>query len=469
VASLTPARRALRASLWLLPSAMGCGCAGARPPSALEQALSLARELAPGEVVASRAAVGAGPLVAPEPGAPARVVRLDEVLRLALARSARLAELRARVEVARLAVGAAWRFPNPELRFAPVVLDQLAAGEVALRPQLRFAFPRPFENEARMAAARAEEALARGALQGEEQALEAEVRWLYDDARLFDAELVSLRAIATSRRLTSERVSQGTEVGAATQLERSLAELSALDVEHDLAGAEQRRAAAVERLLDRVGGMAPLDLRAGDAITLEGEPIEAWKPVPIGDDLALVQAALRRSPAVGVSGARLDAARASIDAERARQWPWLTLLGAGYQFGNALTPGFTLQLGLELPVFDTNRAAVQRSEAAVVAEAKGLAAEVERTSLAVRERARAVRSAEALVASYLAASGGVLSRAREASASALASPGLDVVRALELDQRRAAAELRLVRLVRAYRSALADLRRAVGGTLPSER
>jgi cobalt-zinc-cadmium efflux system outer membrane protein len=446
---------------------MVCGCVGTRPPPALEQALALARELSPGHVVASRPAVGAGALLAPEPGAPTRVVRLDEVLRLALAQSARVAELRARVEVARLAVDAAWRFPNPELRFAPVVLDQLAAGDVALRPQLRFSFPRPFENEARMAAARAEEALARGVLQSEEQSLEAEVRWLYDDARLLDAELASLRAIAQSRRQMAERVSQGTEVGAATVLERSLAELSALDVDHDVAAAEQQRAAALARLLDRVGGLGPLGLHPGDTISLEGQPVEAWKPVPLGDDLALVEAALRRSPAVGVSGARLDAARASIDAERAKQWPWLTLLGAGYQFGNALTPGFTLQLGLELPIFDTNRAAVRRSEAAVVAEAKGLAAEVERTSLSVRERARAVRAAEALVAAYLAASGGVLARAREASAATLASPGLDVLRALELDQRRAAAELRLVRLVRAYRSALADLRRAVGGRLPS--
>ena len=101
------------------------------------------------------------------------MLSLDALVEKAEKRSVRLQELRARAEATRLAVDAASPLPNPELRLAPMNLNEFADGNVGLRPMLRMTFPRPFESAASTSAARAADAEARSAVLAEQQALEA--------------------------------------------------------------------------------------------------------------------------------------------------------------------------------------------------------------------------------------------------------------------------------------------------------
>jgi len=388
------------------------------------------------------------------------VLSLDALVEKAEKRSVRLQELRARAEATRLAVDAASPLPNPELRLAPMNLNEFADGNVGLRPMLRMTFPRPFESAASTSAARAADAEARSAVLAEQQALEAEVRWAFDDVALLDAELETLARVAETRRTLATRVAEGVELSVATAVERSLAELSSVDAAQNLADLGQRRSEAASHLLDLAG------LDAATPLVLESTQSGTRTLLELPNERALVEEALRHDPRIAAIGARIDAASAKLGFERSKQWPWFGLVGLGYQLGPAVKPGFMMQVGVELPIFDSNRAAVTASDATLTAETLSLASEVERVGLQVRELLRRARSAEALVMQFRAQVEQATGRASAASNAAIAAQGLDVVRALELQERQALVELRVLRLTRNYRVAVAELRRALGGRLP---
>ena len=83
----------------------------------------------------------------------------------------------------------------------------------------------------------------------------------------------------------------------------------------------------------------------------------------------------------------------------------------------------------------------------------------------VRDRLREARAAGALVEEFRARALPAAERAGVEVARALDSRKIDGLEALSLEERRDAARVKFLRLVRDYRTALAELRTAVGGPI----
>jgi len=253
----------------------------------------------------------------------------------------------------------------------------------------------------------------------------------------------------------------------ATSIDEAMAELAAVEAEANSAFLRARRSEVLGALLDRLG-FAP-----DSSVEVLGEPPLAWPPPALAPEAALVEAALRRRPEVEVAAARINAADARAFAERGKRWPWFSFLELGYEFApSTVAPsptsglGWTFQAGVELPIFDTNRAGVEASRAARSAAERALSAEVEKVAREVRARLREVQAAAALVTEFRARALPAAERAGSASARALEGRNVDVIRALSVDERRVLVQVRLLGLLRRYREAVAALRLAVGGRLP---
>lgn len=388
---------------------------------------------------------------------------LADAIDFAKSNSARIAELRARVAAAKATTEARDRIPNPELRVAQIKLDEIVAGEGHVRPSVRYQPRRPGEISAEVAEAKALEGQAEAELVAEERALEAETRWLFEDVLLFDAEIKTADAVMAARQELAAQMKTKLDMAIATSLDDAFAELAAVDAAQDSAELSAKRALALARLLDVLG------LDPSKPPKIVGEAPMAWPPPKLPDEQTLVEEAIVHDGRIAAASARMDAQSARIAIERGKQAPWLTFVEVGYEFGPKTTPGlgFTLQAGVDLPIFDTNRNNVRAREATLSAEKYALIAEVERVAHDVRLRLREAQAAEALVTKYRASALPVAERAQKASKQALEGRGIDVIRALMIDERRVLVELRLLQLMRRYRIAVSELRRVVGGRLPS--
>lgn len=448
----------MRASLVVFASSLGLfGCYSPLQGSAPDRAIAYYHD------AHSTAGLSEGEGHAARKPAPSSL-GIEDAVRLAKENSPRLAELTARAEAAKFAADAKDRSRNPELRISQVNGSEIANGKPVVRPSLRFFPTRPGEVGAEVAEARASETAARAALEAETRAVEADVRWLFEDVLLLDAEIAAVNAVAEARRALASRMKERLEAAVATAVDETLAELAAVEAEQDGAELAAKRAAALGRLLDAVG------VDANASVKIVGEAKTTWPPGKLPSERALVEEALRHDARVAEVSAKMDAAGARISIEKGKRYPWLTFLDLGYEFGPKTTPGlgFTLQAGVDLPIFDTNRNGVRASEAALDAETRALAAEVERVIRDVREKLREAKAAEDLVTAYRAHAIPVAERAAEASKQALEGRGIDILRALVVDERRVLVELRLLRIQRRYRVAVAELRRVVGGHFPDE-
>lgn len=146
----------------------------------------------------------------------------------------------------------------------------------------------------------------------------------------------------------------------------------------------------------------------------------------------------------------------------------MTYVDAGYLFAPGVTEGlgWSVQAGFELPLFHTNGGAIRAAEATSKAEVGSLGAETERLSREVKTRLREARLSGSLVSELQQRARPALRSAELETARLLAGGSIDVIRALLLEERRLALEVRLLRAVRRNRLALAQLRRVVGGPLP---
>lgn len=394
-----------------------------------------------------------------------RALGADEAVALARQRSAALAEAKARVDTAAALVDAeaASAYRNPELRVSQLRLDQALDDDARVSAGVRVRPPRPGEADAKVAVARAGEAEARGAARVEELALEADVRWRFDDVLLLDAEIAATEAVATTRRHLADQLKTRVDTSQATAIEEATAALSAVEAEADGAEARERRGVALAQLLERVG------IDPGTPVRLVGEPLGSAPLAELPAEEMLVEAALKGRPEIGIAAARLDAAGAKGALARGERWPWFSFVQLGYEFerGTRDPLGWSFAAGLELPIFDTHRSAVLAADAEAAEAKRAFAAEVERIARDVRERLREVRAAGALLDGFRVHALPVAERAGVEAARALDSRQIDALRALSIDERRAAAQLKLLRLVRRYRSALDALRGAVGGPLPA--
>jgi outer membrane protein TolC len=392
-----------------------------------------------------------------------RTLTVDAAIAMAKKNSMRLLALEASAAAAEASVLAANQIQNPELNVTQLRLDQLAKGGPQLRTSLRFFPDRPGAIAANVAEARAKHAQALANLHTEELAIEADVRWSFDDVVLLDAEISAARAVAQTRQSLATQMHARMDASEATSTDETLAELSALEAAADLALQEARRKEALGTLYDRIG-LSP------DASTeIIGDPPLAWPPAELVPEQTLIEQALRRSPGVAVAAVRIDAADARLFAERAKRFPWFTFLEAGYQFSPNTTPGlgWIIQGGVDLPIFNTNSNGIAASDAAKTAAERGIEAEVERVARDVRARLREVRVAEDLVSNYRRQALPVADKAGKEAQRALEGRSIDTIRALSVDERRAAIQLHLLRLIRRYRTAISELRR-ISGKVNSE-
>lgn len=439
------------------------GCASPLQTTGGDRAVALYRESLRASGAASAASGADAPPPAPPVAGPAPAsLTPDEAVALAKANSARLAAVKARADAAAAMVAVENRLPNPELRVAQLQLDQLLSGEAQERTSLRVSVPRPGEIEANVAIARAEAAEVRAELHAEEAAIEADIRWAFDDVVLFEAQLAALESVTTARKAVAERLQTRLEAAAATALEEAMAAMSAVDAEQNRAELAAELASARAALLVQLG----LDPAA--PVRFVGAPLSAWPPPPLPGEKALVEAALLRRPEIQIAASRIDASDARASLERAKQWPWFSFIELGYQVGPGIPAGlgWTLQAGVEVPILDTNRNGVAAADAARTAAQKALDAEIQRIAREVGACLRAARAAATLVTDLRARSLPATERAASAVQSALAGHDVDVVRALTVDERRVVLEMRVLDAVRRYRVAVAELRRAAGGKLP---
>ncbi|WP_437751545.1 TolC family protein [Sorangium sp. So ce1389] len=401
--------------------------------------------------------------LAPGRSAAPRALSADEAVALAKQRSATLAMMRAREGTARarVAADAAGTYRNPELRVSQLRLDQLLDRVPRLAAGVRLHPPRPGEAGATADVARADVDVARAETRVAELELEAEVRWLFDDVLLIDAEIEGLEEVAATRRRLADEQKALVRAAQGTAVQEAMAALSAAVATEDSAEPRARREVALAALLERVG------LDPGAPVRLVGEPLGTAPLAVLPPEDALIEAALRSRPEIAMAAAELDAATAEGALARTLRWPWLSFIELGYEFTPATRDplGWTLEAGLELPLFDTHGSAVEAADAQAIAAQRTFTAEVQRIAREVRDRLREVRAAGALVEEFRARALPAAERAGVEVARALESRQIDALEALSLDERRAAARVKLLRLVRAYRTALAELRTAVGGNL----
>ncbi len=372
--------------------------------------------------------------------------------------SARLIALQASAAAAEAIVAAADRRKNPELRVSQLSLDQLVDGRPQVRTALRFFPDRPGAVAADIAEARAKQAQALANLHATESTIEADVRWSFDDVLLLDAEITAARSVAQNRQSLATQMQARLAASEATSLDEALAELSALEADADLASQEVRRREALGSLFDCIG--IPSDA----SVEIIGDPPLAWPPAELLSEQTLVEQALRQSPNVAVAAARIDAADAHFFAERAKRFPWFSFLELGYDFAPNTPRGFgwTFQGGVDVPIFDTNRNGIAASNATKTAVQRAFDAEVEKVARDVRARLREAQLAAMLVTEYRARALPSAEKAAKEAQKALESRHIDTIRALSVDERRAVVQLRLIRLIRRYRTAISELRRISG-------
>jgi outer membrane protein, heavy metal efflux system len=439
-------------ALWIASAALSA-CAAPPRISAGDHAIALYRErwARPPGSDAKR----------PDSAGVPRTLSADEAVALAKRKSARLAELSAHVETAAAETLATDVYPNPEVRISQLRLDQLIDGSPRLEAAVRLSPARPGEIAAEVAEARAAEAEARAEARVGEIELESEIRWMFDDVRLLDAEIEALDAVAATRRRLAEQLRVRVEGALSTAVEEAAAALSAAEAEGDSAEQRARRATALAALLERLG------IEAGAPVRLVGEPVTEWPLADLPTEEALVESALRSRPEIELAEARLAEADARGSLARGKRWPWFSFVQLGYEFSPATRTGlgWTFQAGIELPIFDTGRRGVLLSDAARAAAQRAFAAAVERVARDARDRLREARAAAVLVGEFRERALPAAARAAAESARALESRQIDVIRALAIDQRSVAAQVRYLRLLRTYRTAVAELRLVTSGRI----
>ncbi len=134
-------------------------------------------------------------------------------------------------------------------------------------------------------------------------------------------------------------------------------------------------------------------------VRLIGAPKGAWPPRSCPRRRRPSSSRSSRRPEIELAAAQGDAADATLHAERAARWPWLSFVEVGYEFRpeSVLGRAWTFGLGIELPVFDTHRAATVAADTARKAEQRALGAAVELVTREVRTSLSEAQATRALV------------------------------------------------------------------------
>lgn len=448
----------LKRALFVLGALSFTGCVIPARSSGSDEAIRLYRDQARAAALRNSPSEPNSASAAPIP----EQLTVEEAVRLAKSNSARLTELAARADQATAEVGVAGRLPNPELQVQNLRLDQVLDGQPRERTTVKMPLPRPGEIDARIAAAQADEVAARAAFRAEEMDLESDVRWLFDDVLLLDAQIKAADAVVAARDAVALQMKARLEAQQTTALDESMSAVTAAEAVEDRVALAAQRAASRAALFVRLG--IPVDAN----VKIVGDAADTWPPPALPDERTLIEAALRKRPEIESTIALMDSADARAYAEKVKRWPWLTFVELGYEIGPTVRDGqgFTFQAGLELPILNTNQKGVAAAESAQRAAKARLASAVQSISREIQVRREAARIAEQQVTEL---KGRVLPASQRAGAEiqkALAGHDVDVVLALMVDVRRVRVELLYLDAIRRYRTAVSDLRRSVGGSLP---
>ncbi|HLF56173.1 MAG TPA: TolC family protein, partial [Thermoanaerobaculia bacterium] len=236
--------------------------------------------------------------------------------------------------------------PKLELRLDNMGFDRISIGDEEMsRVEVgaRQALPFPGKREARRALARAETAMAEAELAAAERELELEIARSAAELYARDRELVLLDEIHELLQLMSATVAA--RYGAGEGDQRALVRVHLSTSKHDALREEAGRArdAAAAELRGALALPAEVPMPRVDRLWAVGPPPEA-----------LAARAVSEAPEVAVRAARVAIAERRLAIERLELRPDLSLAG-GLVYRGDLDPGFSLGVGVELPLWRRRR------------------------------------------------------------------------------------------------------------------
>ena len=392
---------------------------------------------------------------------------LDEAVALALAHNPTLRAAAFEVEAREGEARQAARPPNPEFEAGAAEFGGtgIRAGTGTLEAEASLAQTFELGGDRRARADVAARAVELGAwdLEAARLDLVTEVRQAFAAVLVAERRLELAEEQAEIARRFADAVTRRAEEGAVSPLEGRRAAVAAVTAEAVLERTRRTVQSARARLAASFGGDS-------DAFTVEGD-LDALAPVPPMDVLVPL---IELNPEVARYGAALEQARARVRLERARRVPDPTLRAGGAYFNEVGEAAATAGISIPIPLLDTNRGAIQATEARVVATVAEAEAAFLRTERALAEAygtlAASAAAAQTLRADALpnarAAYQGILTGYQEGEYDLLAV--LDAQRALVETQNALADALADYRQARAAVERLvATPLEAAAGVLPN--
>ena len=330
-----------------------------------------------------------------------RVVRIDEVLQLARERAPAIAAARARVSQAVARRAATTLVPDPVFTAGFGRAEPRGGGssESESSFEISQSIPAPWGIDSRKAAGNAAITAATRQVDAVLVDVVFDATTLYYEAALETARADALSQAAQDARSLSELVTRRVDVGEAPGADRLRTTVEALRAESEAraaaAQAEGARAALNRFLLGALGTeFAFPDVLDGSGLG------------PMPD--STLELAVSRNPALQAAEARVEAARSTVDVERAQRLPTLELSAFTLKELDREATGGTV--GIAIPLWNRNQAGVGAARAGLAeAEAELLAL---RTSIEA-DVERLLRGDRAAVEIARAYGGEILGTARE--------------------------------------------------------
>ena len=190
--------------------------------------------------------------------------------------------------------------------------------------------------------------------------LEANVRRAYAQVGALEEEIALAEKSVDTRRAVHQAVKDRLAHGASSRIDLSLAAVS-------LARGEQERdLLALARTTELTELEALLGLPSDRSLDWKSvtEPSASAPPKDAASAATLEQQAVAQRPQLQADAARASAADLTLEAERAKRWPWLALQ-ARYRRHDQSTYPDDVTLGLEvtLPIFNQNPGPIAAAEA----------------------------------------------------------------------------------------------------------
>ena len=272
----------------------------------------------------------------------ARLLKLDEAIRLALASNPDLASARLELQAMEAAEIQAGARPNPELG---VLVEDTRAATRTTTVQVAQPIELGGKRSARLAAAASAREQAAVALQGKEAEVRASVASAFFELLSAQEQVKLTQASLTLAGNAANAASKRLQAGKVPPLEQARAQVAEAGVRAELAQAQSDLRLARQRLSSLWGQAVPqFDQADGAAETLPTLPTDQW----VGEQLS-------QAPAVRL--AQLDVARrqALVDGERAKRVPDLTVTMGAKRDAELGRTQAVVGLSIPLPLLDTNR------------------------------------------------------------------------------------------------------------------